>query len=62
MTAVGSKAEVPLKLATSPYLTGSPPAVKTMGIVVVAALAANVAPRAANHHYHRDLSADEIVQ
>jgi hypothetical protein len=30
-----------LKLATRPASTGSPPAVKTIGIVVVAALAAD---------------------
>ena len=44
------------RLATRPSLTGSSPTTKTMGIVVVAALAAN-AERSPAVDDHRDLSA-----
>ena len=46
------------RLATSPSLTGSPPCLKTIGIVEVALFAASAA--GAVRHDHIDLAADEI--
>ena len=42
-----------LRLATRPSLTGSPPVAKTIGTVVVAALAASAASGVADDHGHR---------
>ena len=47
-------------LATSPSSTGSPGQVKTIGMVVVAALAAIVRWLARQRHDHRDLPAHQI--
>ena len=46
-----------LRLATRPALTGSPPTVKTIGMVVVAALAASAAEGPAGKD-HGDLAAN----
>ena len=48
-----------LRLATRPSSTGSSPIVNTIGMVVVAALAA-MAPRRCRSHDHRHLAADQI--
>ena len=49
-----------LRLATRPSLTGSPPIVKTIGMVAVAALAASAAAGAAARDDHGHLTADQI--
>ena len=48
------------RLATRPSLTGSSPTTKTMGIVVVAALAAKCRSGAADRGDHGDLSANQF--
>ena len=48
------------RLATRPSLTGSSATMKTMGIVVVAALAANADSDAAGRDDHGDLAANQI--
>jgi len=49
-----------LRLATKPSLTGSPPVMKTIGIVEVADFAARAENGATTGGNHRDLLADEI--
>ena len=49
-----------LRLATKPSLTGSPPVMKTIGIVEVADFAARAETTPTAGGNHRDLLADEI--